>query len=81
MEERYPTTGSYLLRVPRYLWRQALGDVGGVLLGLVTLDAKRIVASITRLEWFVGHVRYSWISRRRGSIPSVAAHTAPLPRG
>jgi glycosyltransferase involved in cell wall biosynthesis len=81
MEERHPTTGSYLLRVPRYLWRQALADVGQVLLGLITLDAKRIVASITRLAWFAGHLRYSWRSRRQAAIQSVAAHTAPLPRG
>ena len=81
MEARYPTTDSYFLGLPRYLWRQALSDVGGVLLGLVTLNAKRLVASITRLEWFAGHVVYSWTSRRRRSTPHVAARTAPLPRG
>ena len=81
MEERYPTTARYFLQVPRYLWREALADVGSLLLGLVTLDAKRTVASVTRLAWLAGYLRYRWTPRRRQSIPHVDARAAPLPPG
>ena len=81
MEDRHSTTDSYVFHIPRYLWRQALGDFAGLLVGLVSLDTKRVVARFTRLEWFAGYVRYRWSVRRRRSIPRVAAHAAPLPPG
>jgi glycosyltransferase involved in cell wall biosynthesis len=81
MEQRHPTTDTYLFRVPRYLWRQAVVDASDLLVGLVTFNVKRIVSGITRLEWLAGYVLYSWTSRRRRSISDVAARAATLPRG
>jgi glycosyltransferase involved in cell wall biosynthesis len=79
MEDGHPTTTSYLLKIPRYLWRQAINDAGNLFVGLLTLDARRAVAGLTRLGWFAGYVRYRW-TRHRAPSPHVAA-AAPLPPG
>jgi glycosyltransferase involved in cell wall biosynthesis len=80
LEDGHPTTHSYLLKIPRYLWRQALGDAGGLFLGFATFDARRAVSSLTRLGWFAGYLRHRWTPRRRPA-PQVTPHTVPLPPG
>ena len=80
MEQLYPTTDRYVLTVPRYLWRQAVGDVGALLRGVLTLDRKRMVASGTRVAWFFGYLRYRWSDGRRRAVARVAAQTVPLSR-
>lgn len=60
LERDYPTTPHYVLRVPRHLWREWLGDVTTLTLALLQLDSRTTVARGMRLVWFVGFVRARW---------------------
>jgi glycosyltransferase involved in cell wall biosynthesis len=60
IERSHPTTDRYLLDVPRYLWRRALGDAGQAALAVVTRDAKRAAAAEMRLRWFAGYAGARW---------------------
>ena len=62
LESAYANGTQRLLRVPRYLWRQAAVDaVSMVKAGIAGNQRQRFVAS-TRLIWFGGYLRDSWSS-------------------
>jgi glucosyl-dolichyl phosphate glucuronosyltransferase len=60
LERRYPSTNSYLLNVPRYLWKRALRDAWTAVTATVRGDVKRAVAGTMRLTWFSGYLRARW---------------------
>ncbi len=60
LERRYPSTDSYLLKVPRYLWKRALRDAWIAVTAVVRGDLKRVVAGTMRLTWFSGYLRARW---------------------
>lgn len=60
LERRYPSTDSYLLKVPRYLWKRALRDAWTAATAVVRGDLKRVVAGTMRLTWFSGYLRARW---------------------
>ena len=68
VERSYPPSVSFLLGVPRYLWRQAIGDALATLKAAVAGSRARRFASATRVIWFAGYLRESWFG-----------HTAPAP--
>jgi cellulose synthase/poly-beta-1,6-N-acetylglucosamine synthase-like glycosyltransferase len=49
-----------LLRVPRYLWRQAAADAVWMVKAGVAGDLRGRFAASTRLIWFGGYIRDSW---------------------
>jgi len=49
-----------LLRVPRYLWRQAASDAVSMVRAGMAGDMRGRFAASTRLIWFGGYVRDSW---------------------
>ena len=49
-----------LLRVPRYLWRQAAADAVSMVKAGVAGDTRGRFAASTRLIWFSGYIRDSW---------------------
>lgn len=49
-----------LLRVPRYLWRQAASDAVSMLKAGMAGDMRGRFAAATRLIWFGGYIRDSW---------------------
>jgi glucosyl-dolichyl phosphate glucuronosyltransferase len=80
LEDRFPTTARYVLRVPRYLWRQVLVHAGVAARGWLARDAKRALAAEMRLRWFAGFLRARWSPRRAAvRVPRPAAG-APIPR-
>ena len=60
LERRYPSTNSYLLNVPRYIWKRALRDAWTAVTAVVRGDLKRVVAGTMRLTWFGGYLRARW---------------------
>lgn len=63
IEREFPTTSRYVLGVPRYLWRQAAGELARLgRPGRGGRDANRFV-SLTRLSWFLGYLRGAWQGR------------------
>ncbi len=63
IEREFPTTSRYVLGVPRYLWRQAAGELARLgRPGRGRRDADRF-ASLTRLSWFLGYLRGAWQGR------------------
>jgi glucosyl-dolichyl phosphate glucuronosyltransferase len=77
LEQVYPTTGRYLLGVPRYMWRQAATDVAVMIGTAATGNIKRATACEMRLAWFVGFMKGRRALRRDGRINNQAA---ALPR-
>jgi glycosyltransferase involved in cell wall biosynthesis len=69
LDQQYPPTDRYLLKVPRYLWRQLVKDVMLMAGGIVRLDAGRAVAGEMRLAWFAGYIRGCWDRWRAGEGP------------
>jgi hypothetical protein len=69
-----PQAVPHLLDVPRYLWREALVDVGSLAGALVTLNAPRATAAVMRLGWFLRYVRERWRTRwpRLAEQPAVS---------
>jgi len=49
-----------LLRVPRYLWRQAAADAVSMVKAGVAGDTRGRFAASTRLIWFGGYIRDAW---------------------
>jgi glycosyltransferase involved in cell wall biosynthesis len=68
LEQEYPSTGHYVLNVPRYHWRLLFRDLGLATWGAVTCDVRRATAGAMRLAWFAGYLRGRW-SGRRGRPP------------
>jgi glycosyltransferase involved in cell wall biosynthesis len=72
LEATYPTTNRHVLRIPRYLWRRALADAFMLAGSVATFDARRRLASASRLLWFAGFARRRWMLSlaRQGSAPA-----------
>jgi glucosyl-dolichyl phosphate glucuronosyltransferase len=73
LEDVYPSTTSYLLGVPRYLWGEAARDVGRTTVGALTLRRADRFAAVVRLAWFVGYLRQAWwsdVSPRSSELPA-----------
>lgn len=79
-EPLFPTTTHYVLGVPRYLWRQALGSCASVIRGAATADPKRVAAGEMRVLWLAGYVWGRWRAGRApaptGSEPARPAEAA-----
>jgi glycosyltransferase involved in cell wall biosynthesis len=73
LEQNYPTTGQYLLNVPRYLWRRFLGDLVTTIAAIVTWRPKRATAGEMRIAWFAGYVRARWRRHTAAARPRPAA--------
>lgn len=63
IEREFPSTSRYLLRVPRYLWRQAAAELARFGRSLGGRRGADRFASLTRLLWFVGYCRGAWQGR------------------
>jgi glycosyltransferase involved in cell wall biosynthesis len=63
LEQDYPSTEHYLLKVPRYRWRLTFSDVLQTILGILACDVRRMTAGAMRLAWFAGYLRGRWSSR------------------
>jgi glycosyltransferase involved in cell wall biosynthesis len=60
LEQEYPSTTNYLLRVPRYLWRRLAKDLGSAVTGIVTADSRPTTAGAMRVAWFGGYLAGRW---------------------
>jgi len=60
LEQEYPSTTNYLLRVPRYLWRRFASDVMSALTGIVTADPRPTASGAMRMAWFSGYLAGRW---------------------
>ncbi len=60
LEAAYANGTRRLLRVPRYLWRQAAVDVLSMMKPSVAGNPRARFAASTRLIWFGGYLRDSW---------------------
>lgn len=78
LEQDYPSTSRYLLRVPRYLWRRAAKDFLAAILGAVTLNPPKATGGAMRLAWFAGYVRGRWT--RQGHRSRVGVQPAVISR-
>lgn len=78
LEDRYPTTATYLCRVPRHLWRESLGEVLGLAAAAATLNRASIVARWMRLAWLAGYVRTRWHRPASSPAPGAPNRTAEL---
>jgi hypothetical protein len=74
LETAYTPALTRVLGVPRYLWRQAAGDVAASAAAVLGLDDQRWLVSTLRLVWFAGYVRETWsgapAARLKGSRSS-----------
>jgi glycosyltransferase involved in cell wall biosynthesis len=65
LEPSFPATTARLLKLPRYLWRQAASDAAAAAWATVWRNpAERCRASM-RLLWFSGYVREAWWGAHR----------------
>jgi cellulose synthase/poly-beta-1,6-N-acetylglucosamine synthase-like glycosyltransferase len=60
LEATHASNVRRLLRVPRYLWRQAAADAVSMVKAGVAGDCRGRFAASTRLIWFGGYVRDAW---------------------
>ncbi len=65
LEQEYPSTAHYLLRVPRYLWRRIARDIFSTVRGVVTVDSRHATAGAMRLTWFAGYLKGRWSQKGR----------------
>lgn len=77
LEQAYPPAVPHLLDVPRYLWRQALSDIGNLLRAAATLDAPAAAAAVMRLGWLASYVWVRW----SGRWPRIVAQPAASRQG
>ena len=61
LERAYPIPVAFFLGVPRYLWRQALGDLSSTVRAALRRDGAQQFASALRVIWFAAYVRESWL--------------------
>jgi hypothetical protein len=64
LEAAFVPAVPYLLRVPRYLWRQAAEDVARTAAAALKRDEAARFASELRARWFAGYVREAWFGSR-----------------
>lgn len=60
LEQVYPSTNHYLLRVPRYLWRRLATDLTSTAIGILTGNPGRAASGAMRVAWFAGYVAGRW---------------------
>jgi glucosyl-dolichyl phosphate glucuronosyltransferase len=60
LEQEYPSTKNYLLRVPRYLWRRLATDLTSTMTGIVTADSRPATSGAMRVAWFGGYLAGRW---------------------
>jgi glycosyltransferase involved in cell wall biosynthesis len=60
LEQDFPSTTNYLLRVPRYLWRRLASDLMSAATGIVTADARPAASGAMRMAWFSGYLAGRW---------------------
>jgi glucosyl-dolichyl phosphate glucuronosyltransferase len=77
LEAEYPTSPRRLLRVPRYLWRDAARHAWALARATATFDAATRFAASVRLLWFAGFVRESWRSPRPVSLRQPRSQGVP----
>ncbi len=77
LEQNYPTTTRYLLRVPGYLWRRMAGDLVSGVSGLAAVNPGRSTSAMMRLAWFAGYLGARW--RRATQERSVAPPAPAVP--
>jgi glycosyltransferase involved in cell wall biosynthesis len=60
LEQEFPSTTNYLLRVPRYLWRRLATDLASTLTGVVTVNPRPTTSGAMRVAWFGGYLAGRW---------------------
>ncbi len=60
LEQEYPSTTNYLLRVPMYLWRRLATDLASTVTGIVTVDPRPATSGAMRVAWFGGYLAGRW---------------------
>jgi glycosyltransferase involved in cell wall biosynthesis len=65
LESSYPSAVARLLRVPRYLWREAVLNVWRAVRYVVGGDRPSGLAAALRVVWFGGYIREAWLGRMR----------------
>jgi glycosyltransferase involved in cell wall biosynthesis len=80
LEQNYPSTDRYVLKVPRYRWRRAFVDLGSTIRAIVTADPKRATAGHMRLVWFAGYLRARWKRPTPSDSAQHQVRAAALPR-
>jgi len=78
LEQEYPSTTNYLLRVPRYLWRRLAKDLGSAVTGIVTADPRPATSGAMRVAWFGGYLAGRWT---RASLQGVNMRNPVIERG
>jgi hypothetical protein len=68
VERVYLRSMRRLLGVPRWLWRQAIGDMLTAITEFAHGDSATRFAAELRVLWFSGYLRQSWFGRT-ASIP------------
>ncbi len=63
LEPLFPSASASLLGLPRYLWRQAGGDLWSLMGAVVTGRSAERFRAGTRLLWFSGYVTETWCVR------------------
>jgi glycosyltransferase involved in cell wall biosynthesis len=61
LETAHVASMHQLLGVPRYLWRQAAGDLWSAARAAVTGDRATRFAALVRVVWFGGYLREAWL--------------------
>jgi hypothetical protein len=63
LEPAFPSNAVKLFRLPRYLWREAGGDVWALAASTLVRDSAERFRALARLLWFAGYVRETWFAR------------------
>jgi len=65
LESSYPLAVARLLRVPRYLWREAAANAWLAVRYVVGGNRGSGLAAALRVVWFGGYIREAWLGRTR----------------
>ena len=79
LDQEYAPTDQYVLRVPRYLWREVMKDALLMVRGTLAADSARAVAGEMRLAWFAGYLRSCWRPRQTSRGARLSAAVKPEP--
>jgi glycosyltransferase involved in cell wall biosynthesis len=60
LEPSFPATTARLLKLPRYLWRQAVSDAAAAAWATIWRNPRERCRASMRLLWFSGYVREAW---------------------
>lgn len=63
LESSFANEAPRLLGVPRYLWRTGAGDLADLMRAAAVGDSPSRFTAETRLLWFAGYLRESWLGR------------------